>query len=247
MKDFVLEVCIDSVESAKAAVCGGATRLELCANLVIGGTTPSIFLYKEIRKFSDIPINAIIRPRFGDFCNTESELKIMTNEIKQFKSEGVDGIVSGVLNPDGTINMFAMETLREASTGIHFTMHRAFDMCKDPFESIRQAEQVGVDTVLTSGQENTCIDGVKLISEIVKITNINIMPGSGLTAELIPTIREKTGVSSFHLSGIVVAESPMIYRKENLSMGLPSLSEFELWYTSEKKISDARRVLESIE
>jgi len=247
MKNFVLEVCVDSVESALEAERGGATRLELCANLVIGGTTPSIFLYREIRKHSDIPIHAIIRPRFGDFCNTESELRIMAEEIKQFKNEGAEGVVTGVLRPDGTIDMPAMETLRNAADRMHFAMHRAFDMCKDPFEALKDAEKLGVGTILTGGQKNTCLDGAELIKELVKKTDIDIMPGSGLTPESIPQIRRITGVSSFHLSGNVTLESPMIYRNKDLRMGLPSLSEFDIWRTSAVKIAAVREILENID
>ena len=247
MKNFVLEVCVDTVESALEAVRGGATRLELCANLVIGGTTPSIFLYREIRKQSDIPIHAIIRPRFGDFCNTESELRIMAEEIKQFNDEGAEGVVTGVLKPNGTIDMPAMETLRNAADGMHFAMHRAFDMCEDPFAALKDAEGLGVGTILTGGRKNTCLDGAELIKEMVKKTDIDIMPGSGLTPESVPLIRSKTGVSSFHLSGKVTIESPMIYRNKDLSMGLPSLGEFEIWRTSADKIAAVREVLERID
>ena len=247
MKDFVLEVCVDSVESAAMAVRGGATRLELCANLVIGGTTPGVFLYREIRKFSDIPIHAIIRPRFGDFCNTESEIRIMTDEIRQFNDEGVEGIVTGVLLPDGSIDMQSMETLRKAADGMHFAMHRAFDMCKDPFEALKQAENLGVGTILTGGQKNTCLDGAKLIKELVSLTDIDIMAGSGLTPESIPQIRAVTGVSAFHLSGKVVIQSPMVFRNTDVNMGLPSFSEYELWRTCADRIAEARKVLEEME
>ena len=247
MKDFVLEVCVDSVESAAMAVRGGATRLELCANLVIGGTTPGVFLYREIRKFSDIPIHAIIRPRFGDFCNTESEIRIMTDEIRQFNDEGVEGIVTGVLLPDGSIDMQSMETLRKAADGMHFAMHRAFDMCKDPFEALKQAENLGVGTILTGGQKNTCLDGAKLIKELVSLTDIDIMAGSGLTPKSIPQIRALTGVSAFHLSGKVVIQSPMIFRNTDVNMGLPSFSEYELWRTCADRIAEARKVLEEME
>ena len=247
MKDFILEVCIDSVESAQEAARGGATRYELCANLVIGGTTPSIFLHREIRKFTDIPVHAIIRPRFGDFCYTDSELRIMEEEIKQFKDEGVEGVVTGVLSPDGTLDMSAMEKLSKAAGGMHFALHRAFDMCKDPFLALKQAEDLGVRTILTGGQQNTCIDGAELIKELALKTKIDIMAGSGVSAETIPQLRKITGVSSYHLSGKVTIESPMVYRNPNLKMGLPSLSEFELQRTSAEKISAVRKVLEEID
>lgn len=247
MKDFVLEVCIDSAESAQAAADGGATRLELCANLVIGGTTPSLFLYREIRKFTDITVHAIIRPRFGDFCYTDSELRIMTAEIKQFRDDGVEGIVTGVLLPEGVIDMSAMEKLCKAADGMHIAMHRAFDMCKDPFLALKQAEELGIQTILTGGKQNNCLDGAELIKELAAKTKIDIMAGSGVSAKTIPEIRKITGISSYHLSGKVTIESPMLYRDQNLKMGLPSLSEFHLQKTSVELISAARKTLEEIE
>ena len=247
MKDFILEVCVDSVESASEAVKGGATRLELCANLVIGGTTPSVFLYREIRKFTDIPIHAIIRPRFGDFCYTESEIRIMVEEIRQFKSECADGVVTGALLSDGNIDMASMEMLRKVADGMHFAMHRAFDMCVDPVKAMKQMENLGVGTVLTSGQKNTCLDGAPLIKELTGLTNIDIMAGSGLTPDSIRHIRTITGISSYHLSGKVVVQSPMVHRNSDLKMGLPSLSEFELWRTCARNIAEAKSVLEEID
>ncbi|MCL2821321.1 MAG: copper homeostasis protein CutC [Oscillospiraceae bacterium] len=247
MKDFTLEVCIDSVESAIEAAKGGATRYELCANLIIGGTTPSIYLFREIRKLNNITVHAIIRPRFGDFCYTDSELRIMAEEIKQFKDEGVEGIVTGVLKPDGTINMPAMETLCKAAGGIHVALHRAFDMCKDPFDALKQAEQLGIGTILTGGQQNNCIDGAELIKEIAAKTSVDIMAGSGVSADTIPDLRKITGVSSYHLSGKVSIESPMLYRNPNLKMGLPSMSEFEIQRTSSEKIAAVRKILEEID
>jgi copper homeostasis protein len=247
MENFILEVCIDSVESACEAALGGATRFELCANLVIGGTTPGVFLFREVRKFCDIPIHAIIRPRFGDFCYTESELRIMAEEVRQFRDEGAEGVVVGVLRPDGTIDAAAMEALCKAAGGMHVAMHRAFDMCKDPFEALKQAEGLGVGTILTGGQRNQCLDGVELLSELVSRTRVDIMAGSGVSADVIPQIRQKTGISSYHLSGKVVIESPMVYRNPNLNMGLPSMSEFDLWRTSSQKIAAARQVLEELD
>jgi len=244
MENFVLEVCVDSAESAAAAAQGGATRLELCANLVIGGTTPSIFLFKEIRKFTDIPVHAMIRPRFGDFCNTESELRIMTEEVRQFKDIGVEGIVSGILLPDGQVDLSSMEILRKASDGMHFTMHRAFDMCKNPHDAIKQLENLGVDTVLTSGQKNSCLEGLELISELAALTSVDIMAGSGLTSASVPQIRAAAGLSSYHLSGKIVVNSPMVFRNADVNMGLPSLSEYELWRTDAERIAEVRKILE---
>jgi len=247
MKNFVLEVCVESVESASEAVRGGGTRLELCANLVIGGTTPSIFLFQEIRKQSDIPIHAIIRPRFGDFCYTSHELRIMAEEIKQFRKEGVEGVVIGALSPDGCFDMDVMESLCAAAGGMNISIHRAFDVCRDPFEALEQANHLGVGTILTSGQKKHCLEGVELIKELAALGKVDIMAGAGVSADIIRELRVCTGISSYHLSGKKVVDSPMIYRNTELSMGLPSLSEYELWRTDVELISAARRVLEEID
>ena len=247
MKDFILEVCVDCLESATEAVNGGGTRLELCANLVIGGTTPSLYLFREIRKTGNTPVHALVRPRFGDFCYSESEVRIMAEEIRSFREEGVEGVVIGVLRPDGSLDMASMETLCRAADGLSITLHRAFDMCKEPFETLRQAEELGIKTILTSGQRNHCLDGADLISKLAVNSRIDIMAGAGVSADVIRELRVKTGISSYHLSGKIVLDSPMVYRNPDLSMGLPSLGEYELWRTSGERIAAARKVLEELD
>ena len=168
MKDFVLEACVDSVESALAAVKGGATRLELCSNLVIGGTTPSQWLYEEIRKESDIRIHALIRPRFGDFCYTDHEFEIIRNEVRMFRKLGAEGVVIGNLRPDGTLNMEEMEQLMDAAGDMSVTLHRAFDVCKDPFAALEAAKALNLSTILTSGQAASAPAGASLLRRLVE-------------------------------------------------------------------------------
>ena len=131
MKDYILETCVDSVESAMAAAEGGADRLELCSNLIIGGTTPGPWLFEEIRKRSDIRIHALIRPRFGDFCYTDAEFSMIRNAVKDFRKMGAEGVVVGILKPDGTLNMEQMKELMDAAGDMSVTLHRAFDVCAD--------------------------------------------------------------------------------------------------------------------
>lgn len=246
MEKFVLEACVDSVESARAAKAGGATRLELCSNLIIGGTTPSQSLFKEIRKNMDISINVLIRPRFGDFCYTDDEFKVIKDEAESFYRLGADGIVIGILKPDGTLDVERMERLMDISRNMTVTLHRAFDVCANPFEALRSAEALGINTILTSGQENTCINGIELLKKLVsqKGEALEILAGSGVSAEVIEEIYLKTGITAYHMSGKTAAESPMIYRKEGVNMGLPCMSEYEIFRTDEDKIRKARAVLE---
>lgn len=247
MKKFLLEACADSVESVLAAQAGGADRIELCGNIIIGGTTPSPCLLKEIRKHSGIRIHVLIRPRFGDFCYTEYECAMIEEEIRMFRALGAEGVVIGVLTPDGTLNLPVMERLMEAAAGMSVTLHRAFDVCRDPFETLEQAAALGIHTILTSGQRNTCLDGAALIGQLQARADgrIRIMAGAGVSASVIPALYQK-GIREFHMTGKQVLDSPMRYRKEGVSMGLPSLSEYEIFRTDEAKIREARVLLEQL-
>ena len=248
MKHYILESCVESVESALAAAAGGADRLELCGNLIIGGTTPSQGLFQEIRKNSDIRIHALIRPRFGDFYYTEYEADVIRDDILRFRELGAEGVVIGSLNADGSLNMPQMERFMEAAEGMSVTLHRAFDVCRDPYEALKEAEELGIHTILTSGQKNSCSAGKELIKDLVETAGdkIEIMAGSGVDAKVIKAVGAYIGAPAFHMSGKVTLDSAMIYRKEGVNMGLPSISEFELWRTQESKIREARQVLDEM-
>lgn len=246
MKKALLECCVDSVESAIAAQNGGADRLELCANLIIGGTTPDINLYKKIREKTNILINVLLRPRFGDFCYTDFEFDILKEDVKLFRDAGADGVVIGVLKPDGSLDCERMQKLISEAGEMHITLHRAFDVCKDPMQALEDCKRLGVDTILTSGQKNTCADGRDLLAELVRQADgkVDILIGSGVKAELIEELAPETKATSFHLSGKMTLDSQMTYRKEDVSMGLPLLSEYVIWQTSEEEIRKARKALD---
>ena len=234
MEKFILEVCADSVESVLAAEKGGADRIELCGNVVIGGTTPSESLFREIREHSDIKIHALIRPRFGDFCYTDYEFDIIRSEVRRFRELGAQGVVIGMLRPDGSLDVEHLAQLMEEAKGMSVTLHRAFDVCRDPMEALEQAISLGFHTILTSGQKNNCVDGSQLLADLVKARagRIHIMAGAG--------------VNDYHMTGKIVLESEMQYRKDGVSMGLPSLSEFEIFRTSEAEVRRARNVLATL-
>lgn len=248
MKDYILEVCVDSVESAVAAARSGASRLELCSNLIIGGTTPSPWLYEEVRKQVGIPLHVMIRPRFGDFCYTDMEFSEMIQAVKAFRNLGADGVVLGILKPDGTLNTEQMKVLIGAAGEMSVTLHRAFDMCKDPLETMEQAIALGVDTILTSGQQSTAVQGTELLRSLYEKSSgrITIQAGSGVTAEKIRTLYAQTGLHAYHMSGKKTIDSEMKYRKEAVSMGLPSMSEYEIWRTDEALVRAAREILEKL-
>ena len=245
MKEYILECCVDSVESAINAANGGATRLELCSNLVIGGTTPDVALVKEIRKYTDIRIHALIRPRFGDFCYTVHEMEIMKSQIKALKEAGVEGVVIGVLDEEGNLNLSAMRELMKEAEGMSVTLHRAFDMCVNPYEALEDAINLGVNTILTSGQKQSAWEGRALLAELIEKAQgrIDIMAGAGIGATVIEKLVPETKGTSYHMSGKITLDSPMRYRKEDVSMGLPSLSEYEIWQTSEEHVRIAVEVL----
>ncbi|MBR3810925.1 MAG: copper homeostasis protein CutC [Agathobacter sp.] len=246
MKDYILECCVDSVESAIHAAKGGASRLELCANLIIGGTTPDVALVKEIRKYSDIRIHALIRPRFGDFCYTKHEMEIMKSQIRALKEAGVEGVVIGVLDEDGNLDVSKMKELMQEANGLSVTLHRAFDMCKDPFQALEESISLGMHTILTSGQKASAWEGRDLLCQLIKQADgrIDIMAGAGISASVIEKLIPVTKGTSYHMSGKITLDSKMKYRKAEVSMGLPSLSEYEIWQTSEEAVREAVQVLE---
>ena len=135
MKNYILEVCADSVESALSAKAGGATRLELCANLVIGGTTPGYELFEQVKKETGLPIRVLIRPRFGDFLYSEYEYQQMLCDVCHFAEAGADGVVIGSLNADGTLNETQMRGLARAAGDSGITLHRAFDVRDGPHQT----------------------------------------------------------------------------------------------------------------
>lgn len=249
MKNYILECCVDSVESAIEAQKGGANRLELCSNLIIGGTSPSIALFNSVRKNVDIKINVLLRPRFGDFLYSDYEFNIIKEEIKMFKEAGADGIVIGCLNSDGSLDVEKMEELIKEAKGMNVTLHRAFDVMDDPFKGLEMAKKLGVNTILTSGQKNTALEGKSLINELIDkaSTDIEILIGSGVNAEVIKSFLKDTKANSFHMSGKITLDSNMKYRKEDVFMGLPMMSEYEIWKTDYEKVKEAKDILEMSE
>ena len=163
----VLEVCTHSVESAVSAERGGAMRLELCANLMIGGTSPDEDLFRMVRERVSIPVRVLLRPRCGDFLYTESEFELLCRQVKRFAALGTDGIVIGVLTPEGDLDEERMAKLISLAGGCGVTLHRAFDVCRDPFAALETAKRLGVDTILTSGQQADCTAGADLLRALV--------------------------------------------------------------------------------
>lgn len=217
---ILIEVCVDSVESAIAAQEGGADRVELCDNLMEGGTTPSAGAIAVARRSLAIKLHVIIRPRGGDFCYSDVELAIMEHDIRVAKELGADGVVIGLLTPDGDVDAPRTRALVELARPLSVTFHRAFDVARDPFAALETLVELGVDRVLTTGQEASVIEGLDLVVELVRRAGdrISIMPGSGAERRMDKLV-SATGAREFHVVGTRTVESPMRFRNERVFMG----------------------------
>ncbi len=217
-----IEICANSVESAVKAQEGGAYRVELCAGIPEGGTTPSFGDIRMARQLlQETKLHVIIRPRGGDFLYSHLELEIMLHDIKVAKQLGADGVVFGCLTADGNVDIAAMKMLMNAVGDMNVTFHRAFDMCKNPKEALEQIIELGCTRILTSGQEENALAGIPLLKELIEQADgrIIIMPGCGVNPNNILQIAEETGASEFHFSGRSACESRMTYRNPKVSMG----------------------------
>lgn len=249
MNTPLIEGCVDSCASSMAACRSGADRLELCANLVIGGTTPSPALFRQVQRTCGIPINVLIRPRFGDFLYSEAELEEMEEDIRMFRDLGANGVVIGALTPEGWLDSAAMTRLIDCAGGMDVTLHRAFDMTRDPLEALEDAVRLGCRTILTSGQAQSATAGAETLRAVFlqAAGRISIMAGSGVRADTIRSIYDHTGIRVFHTTGRRGSvDSGMVYRKPTVSMGLPSLSEYELWQTDEEEFRICADIVHSL-
>jgi copper homeostasis protein len=249
VKDYKIEICTNSVKSCLEAQKGGAYRVELCAGIPEGGTTPSYGDISLARELLKIKLNVIIRPRGGDFLYSDLEHRIMLKDIEIAKKLGVDGVVFGCLTPNGDIDMKINSELMEAAEGMSVTFHRAFDMCRDPFESLEKIIELGCDRILTSGQQPKAEMGFDLIKQLVDLAGdrIIIMPGSGVNDQNIAKIASATGAKEFHFSARRAIESGMIYRNPNLKMGGTAvvINEFEEQVTSYELVRATIKALEN--
>lgn len=246
---YTLEICVDSVASALAAKRGGADRLELCADLIIGGTTPSLALVRQVKAETGLPVRALLRPRFGDFCYDRYELAQMAETAAELVQAGADGIVTGVLTPEGELDVDALRPIYAAAgRPVVCTLHRAFDVCKDPFAALEAAKALNLGTILTSGQAASAPAGASLLRRLVEAAgpDLEILVGAGVTPANLPALAAETGAHAFHMSGKQILDSRMAFRREGVPMGLPGFSEFEVWQTSEETIRAARRVLNEL-
>ena len=198
---MVIEICCSSINSVKNAMKYGANRIELCQDLTNDGITPSKALLNSAIKISTLPINVLIRPRIGDFFYDSEEIKLIEDEIKNIKSLPINGIVIGVLNRKNDLPINILKKLVEMIKPLDITFHRAFDLLKNPIESMNKLSEIGFDRILTSGQSDTAEKGLKMLLELKQKANgkISIMPGGGIN-ENNCHIFLKNGFNEIHLS-----------------------------------------------
>lgn len=235
---YTFEICANSAESCVAAQAGGAHRVELCASMPEGGTTPSFGEIRLARKLIDIRLHVIIRPRGGDFLYTPLELDIMEEDIHMARQAGADGVVFGCLTPEGDLDMPAMRRLMKISEGMSVTFHRAFDYVRSPEQVLEQLIDLGVNRVLTSGQQPTAMQGASLLAELVRQAagRIVIMPGCGVNEWNIAELAACTGASEFHFSARELKESKMLLRNPALSMGSSDQDEYAHPVTTAERV-----------
>lgn len=246
---YLLEICVDSIESAINAQVAGADRIELCDNLLEGGTTPSYGTILSVKNNLDIAINVIIRPRGGDFLYSDDEFEIMRRDIEICGEAGVNGIVLGLLTAAGQIDTERTARLIEFASPMQVTFHRAFDMCRDPLRGLEDIIASGATRILTSGQKNKVNEGLDLVNELVKkaADRIIIMPGSGIDENNVKLVAQSTGAKEFHLTGRKIINSSMEFRMSGVSMGChPDVHEFSRKVADVDKIRRIKDILDSI-
>ena len=246
----ILEICVDSLASARAAIAGGADRLELCSALSIGGLTPYAELLLQIRRESDIAVRCLMRPRAGDFLYTPEEIEQMALQIKNLRTLGADGFVIGCLTPDGDLDAEAMAPLLEAASGAGLTLHRCIDVSRDPVQTYLTAGKLGIDTVLTSGGAGNCSAGMDAIGQMLALRDMEGAPevliGAGVNAKVISAFRAQfPAARAFHMSGKTEIESGMNFRREGVPMGIPGFDEWHIQQTGLEAVQLARSALDA--
>jgi copper homeostasis protein len=245
---MTVEIVVYNIDSAVKAQTGGADRVELCDNPGEGGTTPSYGTIQQVRQLLSIDVFVMIRPRGGDFNYSIEEFHAMRNDIEACKRLSVDGVVLGLVNPDGTIDKKRCKKLIELARPLKVTCHRAFDMTRDPFEALEDCIEVGFDRILTAGQQAQALVGASLIGELIKKADgrIAIMPGSGVNENTVSEIVKLSGTKEIHFSATAFRESAMVFRNPSIAgMGSDEGAEFKLRTVDPDRVKKIRALAEA--
>jgi len=246
---MTVEIVVYNIESALKAQEGGADRIELCDNPGEGGTTPSYGSIELVRQNVSLDVFVMIRPRGGDFCYTSYEFHSMKRDISQCQKLSVDGVVFGILNPDGTIDKKRCKELIAQARPLKVTCHRAFDMARDPFEALEDCIEAGFDRILTAGQQAQAVKGATLIGQLIAKANgrIAIMPGSGVNENTVGEIVSKSKATEIHFSATAFRDSEMTFRNPQIAgMGSDEGSEFKLRTVDPERVKEIRKIAEQI-
>jgi copper homeostasis protein len=241
-----IEICVDSPEGVIAARDGWADRVELCDNLFEGGTTPSIGIVKMARRVGGIKLHVIVRPRGGDFLYSDVEFETMKFDVEAARTARVDGIVIGMLTADGNVDKERTTELVTLARPMSVTFHRAFDVCKDPFAALEDLIEIGVDRILTSGQQADAVSGSETIKKLVDAAGdrIVIMACGGIDEANASDVVAATGASEFHFTAFEDVASAMEYKNEKVAMGSEDApSEYARRVTSSEKV---RAIIEAV-
>ena len=242
---ITLEICLESVDSVIASDRGGAQRVELCANLLEGGTTPSAGTIQTARENAKIAINVMIRPRGGDFLYTDAEFASMQHDIRTAKALGADGIVLGLLRPDGTVEVERTRQLVELAKPLPVTFHRAIDVSRDLLEALEDVISAGAACVLTSGGQPSVVDGAAMVARMVEAARgrIIVMPGSGIRPDNVLSILKMTGAREVHMALEEETQSGMQFRKAEIPMGGVDGREYVRFITPEDAVRNVVEIL----
>lgn len=243
---MLIEIAVFSLEAAIAAANAGAHRIELCSAPAEGGLTPSAATMRLARKYIKIPIHVMIRPREGDFCYSEKEFEAMLLDVAAAKFAGMDGVVAGILKPDGSVDTERTAILVDAAAPMNVTFHRAFDLVKDQYKALDSIVYSGCKRILTSGGQQTAMQGINRLTDLIRTAGntITIMPGSGINYSNIKQIVTTTGANELHLSARTLIPGLMEYKHPTVNIGgTVNIPEYELQMPDTNIIKSIIRII----
>lgn len=243
----ILEVCVDTADSAFAAQRAGADRLVVCSALALGGTTPNINLFYEIRNHLDLPVSVLVKPHAGDYCCSAVEYEILKNDVALFRDAGADAALCGILLPDGSLDVLRMDELIGMAGDMRMILNRAFDECREPMESFERAKMMGFRGVVTSGQQRRSLDGRSLIAQmLLNADGMEIAVAGEIEPQEFAALQRVTAARVIQGEWQRRAESAMEYRKKRRMLEPPGgIHEYVLWETDVKKIAAMRAAIDA--